>query len=206
MIGPFAKNQEFLVVTAIKASLETVSQYIGKLLPATDPRWVWAQEQGVFSFDDCFTGVPPAGAAHRLRVLIFSPVPDQFALFTANLEDGWSSLAYLSSRDLRTQALTLKFCSDTLAYPARSLTLYEHGRTIRRVHVLREDKWLFYQEGEPIPQEDTSTYGNRLIRTRLSNEQLAKLATRFGVNLETGEELVGPGVIFEQDRERPGPG
>ena len=79
--------------------------------------------------------------------------------------------------------------------------LREGGKLLRHVSLLKEDKWVFYEKGTPLPYEDTSTYKNRLLRTRLKNEQLVSLATGFGVTLETDKKITGPGMLFLEGQE-----
>jgi hypothetical protein len=197
MIGSFAPNQELLVVSAMFAPIRPVCDDLAQVLPIFHT-FPWTAQDGIFSFDDCFTGSPPHGGAHKTRVLAFSPEPERFSLIVVNLQSGWSSLDYRLTRDLGTKSLMLGFCSDSFPYPARFFTLLDRGESIRHVAVRFEDEWSFYEEGSPLPQEDTRTYKNRLIKSRLTNEQIIKLAESFGIPLGVPHKISGPGTLFLQ--------
>jgi hypothetical protein len=128
-------------------------------------------------------------------------MPQEFVLFTTNSQDGWNSLSYRLSEEGKCSALVLEFNTDKTEFPGRSFTWIKNGKDIRHVSARLEDKWLFYQNGAPLPQEDTLPYSKRLIKSRLTNEQLAALATRFGVVLGGSTQLRGKGTLFCQNRE-----
>jgi hypothetical protein len=53
----------------------------------------------------------------------------------------------------------------------------------RQVYVGKEDRrWLFFEKGEPIPEEDTSAYLATRKRDRLNEASVARLLSRLGAS------------------------
>lgn len=197
MINKTFPNQDYLVITAVWAPAKQVYEHLTKRIPENDSSQ-WDMREGVFSADDAFVGEPPPGGVHKKRVVAFSTQPEQFTFFTANLQDGWNSLAFRMTSLLQTKALILRFCADHLEYPARSFSWVVKGKLMRHVSVLFEDKWVFCDQGMPLEQEETSAYKERLIKDRLSNEHLVRLAVSLGVPLKATERPIGAGMLFSQ--------
>ena len=197
MIGRIAPQHESLTLSFLKLPLALVCERLTTMLPEIEDA-VFKKNDGFYYLRDCFIGVPPAGAAHKVRLLALSPAPRKFVLFTANLEDGWSSVAYKLSKEFNTNALILRLSTGDVSCPARSFTWTKGLDVIRHVAVRLEDKWSFFQEGASLSQEDVRPYENRLISSRLTNENLITLAQSLGFPIELESELSGTGTLFVQ--------
>ena len=197
MTNKLKANQDLIVISVIFGEALTIltrlKETIFRISPGT-----WQCKEGAFCFNDCFIGYPPPGGAHKVKLLAFTSRPDSYALFTANLEDGWVSLAYILSESLKTKALTLGFCSDNVTYPARFFNVLNDGKLIRHVSVRLDNKWQYYEKGAILPKENASNYTKRLIKARLTNENLIDLADKFGISLGNLAELSGKGILLAQ--------
>ena len=60
--------------------------------------------------------------------------------------------------------------------------LYADGRE-RLVRVMWDDRWDFYEKGEPMPFEQTERYTERLRRKRLTNDMVLDYAKALGWDL-----------------------
>jgi hypothetical protein len=203
MILPFAPNQDHLVVTCIFAETAMLCDYLhadlGKIAPG-----LWTRQDGEWRLDDCYVGEPQPGARHRKTLLAFSPEPEKYTFLVANTVDGWNSLAYRLGKAIGIDALILGFSSDEIAYPARYFTLLHAGSQERHVGVRFEDRWLFYERGKPLPQEETGAYTKRLIRDRLTNLQLVEIAASKGIEaFRKNGQLSGTGAKFFQKSDSP---
>ncbi|MCR5395036.1 MAG: hypothetical protein K6E86_06565 [Bacteroidales bacterium] len=52
----------------------------------------------------------------------------------------------------------------------------------RVVYALREDRWIFYEEGEPLPFENLDYYKRRMIKERIGNDVIIEYLSKLGVN------------------------
>jgi len=53
----------------------------------------------------------------------------------------------------------------------------------RAVQVAQQDsKWLFFESGEPLIEEDVQLYKTRLKRDRLNEERVSQLLSRLGAS------------------------
>src|SRR4051812_14579221 len=109
MIQELNSNQCLLVVSVIFGEAQPIYDKLDADIREIEASFLWVKQEGTYTFDDCFIGYPPAGAAHKQRVLAFSPQPHAFSLVTANLQDGWNSLARRLASRCKRNALILGF-------------------------------------------------------------------------------------------------
>ncbi len=175
MIAGFAPKHRYLVVTCFDEPFSNVSEFYEKDVKTVSSS-NWLKYAGEFSVNDCYLDIPPPGAAHKVTILVLPLDRGYHALVTANLEDGWSSLAYRTTKALRCRAFVLGFCTDTLQNPARYFDYIECGKSLRHVSVRKDERWEFYQHGDFIKGEDVNWFSHRFIAQRLTNQHLLSLA------------------------------
>jgi hypothetical protein len=198
MTLPFAPLQRLVVVSCLFCERDIVGAFLDRDLPKIE-RGPWCRQQGPWTVDDCYLDVPPPGAAHKKTVLVFSPPSHKYTLLIANLEDGWSSLAFRASRAIGVNALVLGFCVDAFPSPARFFSWIERGDLVRHVSVRLDNRWIFFQKGSPLSPERLEQYNRKRIRDRLTNRQLVELSLSFGViALDRENTLAGVGSKFFQ--------
>lgn len=152
-------------------------------------------------------GVEPI-ERHRLAVhsvkqalkscLSFTNVPTYFLVLPTSsrwtvlwnnswLCDGYDSLCYCLTKN---HGLTTVHWSahdeETTFQPGAAFTHRAYATDAmmeRSVSCSREDdRWLFHQQGAPLPEEDTSAYGARRKRDRLNEAVLLSLLGRLGAH------------------------
>jgi hypothetical protein len=160
----------------------------------------WQNSEGVFQFSEIIQSEPPPGSLHPLDVLIFKPCNKNYIIYTANLQDGWYSLIYRMSAvyGFHVSALTFRFSDDGLEYPARSFAKIVNCKVVREVHAVLDTKWVFFEDGEPVPGEDLSCYKRQRIRDRLTNEQIMAVANAHGVEFPNNAPLREPGALLKR--------
>lgn len=141
----------------------------------------WRLEQGFFCLGNAFFLEPPPGSAHKRKLMILKD--EELLFFSANLFDGWNSLAFRITRRTACRAFVFSLCNDDLIAPARSFFLIDNGKVLRSVSVLKEDKWVFFDQGDVIKGEEEERYNERLIRKRLTNEKILRIAAANGIDL-----------------------
>ena len=63
-----------------------------------------------------------------------------------------------------------------------------------------DDRWDFFQIGQPLPEEDTQLYTARRKRDRLNEEYLLQLLTRLGASPWSESFYALPGRCFVMRR------
>jgi hypothetical protein len=193
---PFSQYQKFLTISAIFGDRQQVLDFIRDDVQRIEPQRDWKVQYGVFGMNDCFLGYPPQGGSHAYRVVVFSPCAAGPLMLSANLQDGWQSLALRVSRDLSLRVVIMRFCDDQFEYPSRGFSVLDSGREGRSVFVNKDERrWNFFESGILLPQETPSIYEKRKVADRLSNEYLTKLAFDLGVPL-TETPIRGPGLLL----------
>ena len=68
----------------------------------------------------------------------------------------------------------------------------------RVVYALRENRWIFYEEGEPLPFENLDYYKRRMIKDRIGNDILIEYLSKLGVNFYDIDENVSQCMTLER--------
>lgn len=68
----------------------------------------------------------------------------------------------------------------------------------RLVYALREDRWIFYEEGEPLPFENLDYYKRRMIKERIGNDVIIEYLSKLGVNFFDIDENVSQCMTLER--------
>jgi hypothetical protein len=199
----FAPNQLELTISVLFGEPDQVLNSLANDVPRVEPQRRWSISRGEFSLDSAFIGSPPPGSAHSLKVVAFSLGEAGPVVMTANIQDGWNSLAFRSTVATGSMALVLTFSSEVgVDYPARGFSVYKAGTEIRAVRAYRDtDNWCFAQSGSPLPSEVTLHHAARLIKNRVMNSHLVDLAVAMGVPLNEGP-LRGYGVLLVENDAR----
>lgn len=58
--------------------------------------------------------------------------------------------------------------------------LMEKGEDKRVVYAMKDPRWIFYQEGNPLPFENLDYYQNRYIKNRLNQAILLEYLEKLG--------------------------
>lgn len=161
-----------------------------------EPQRCWFESRGTYSLADCFLGTPPQGSAHKLRVLAVYLPDARAVILTANLADGWSSLAYRHCIRSGGRALVLRF-SENDEVSGRGFSYYIGPREERSVLAFKDsDGWKFSARGTVLSQENGSQYGSRRTERRVTNDYLMELASGFGVRAFRDAEVSGRGLLL----------
>src|SRR5687768_1616856 len=110
----FAPNQPLISLAVLFGEPAAVMDELSKDVRLVEPQRSWSDEHRMVSLDDAFVGIPLAGAAHKYRVVAFALSIGGPVIHTANIQDGWGSLAYRVSKKLNLRALLLRFSVDDL--------------------------------------------------------------------------------------------
>ena len=62
----------------------------------------------------------------------------------------------------------------------------------------KEDKWVFYEKGNPIDIEDIANYKNKLIKNRLNIMIIDSYIRNLGINIWSIDENVNEFFQFER--------
>ena len=151
-----------------------------------------------------YTRSPLPGGRHPAKVMLFAPrIAPQTSVLFANYEDGWPTLAVCTSMRIPEPVYRFALSTDDDEWPKNLFEILDGGVTRRHVSILKDvDRWVFWQKGEPIAEEDVEEYRNRRIRHRLTREYLVSLATRlhFPIADDGFWESDSEAVYFEEQR------
>jgi len=189
--------------TVFRSGLAEVADAVRRTLDGPEMTVPFAETTGRLDVSRIYVGAPQAGSRHRRRVVLYAPaaVHDSTVMFT-NLADGWHTLAIRVS--LLVDGLAYSFAvSNGDEWPLYRLEVLESGRLVRHVAASRDvDRWEFWQDGEPLPQENVACYERARIKDRVTRTYLVELAAQLGFPIASQYfwESRTEAVYFEESR------
>ncbi|MDR2546826.1 MAG: hypothetical protein LBC96_04850 [Lachnospiraceae bacterium] len=101
---------------------------------------------------------------------IFFSVADNATIMFPNLQDGWNTLFHVIANGLFAKACNMTIMDNSKFTDSSNYLIYSDDSQKRVVYTLKEDRWVFFEQGAPLPFEDTAYYNARQKRERLSKE------------------------------------
>lgn len=71
---------------------------------------------------------------------------------------------------------------DDMVYPYYSFTYSNCKENRRSIVVYKDPKWIFFEQGIPLPFEDLSLYQTRLVKNRLNNAIIIQYLSKLGID------------------------
>lgn len=149
-----------------------------------------------FVVDDYFN--PQSGGSHLPKFCCWScdKYPN-IVFFVSNYEDGLSNLCRLIQKHIHGELLMCSLCNDQ-RFPFNKFYYSDTSFSERIVLSYKEDKWVFYEKGNPIDIEDIANYKNKLIKNRLNIMIIDSYIRNLGINIWSIDENVNEFFQFER--------
>ena len=103
--------------------------------------------------------------------------------FTSNSTDGRYTLCNVLHLKLNCDFVLCRM-SGNIEYPLYEFHYTSASGGSRSIIAYKDPKWVFYENGVPLPFENLSLYKNRLIKTRLNTEIIRSYLLQMGVVME----------------------
>jgi len=132
--------------------------------------------------------VIPSGAHPIWNIALWQPTNTKGTVLFGNLQDGFASVTWILNRtykfELTRIAVDFDIENNEPEYGMHHNFhhLYADGRE-RLVRVMWDDRWDFYEKGEPMPFEQIERYTERLRRKRLTNDMILDYVKAMGWDL-----------------------
>lgn len=115
--------------------------------------------------------------------------------FISNYEDGLINLCRKIRLDLKCSLIMCTMSNEIS--DCKRMFYYISDLEERLIHVYKEDKWIYYEEGTPLAFEEVKTYKKRLIKKRLDNDLIKKYLLEFGVDFSKIDEDINNFMTME---------
>ena len=120
----------------------------------------------------------------------YNPNPARAAFFSVangatimfpNLQDGWITLFNNITNGLNAKACNIKIIDYNKIVDPGAYLWYVENSHRRIVYTLKEDRWVFWQEGCPQSFENTAYYSARQKKDRLNKNILLEYCENLGI-------------------------
>ncbi len=128
---------------------------------------------------------PPHGGAHFPQFSLWQNYhyPNK-VFFISNYEDGLSTLCNVIHRNVKGNLIELSLSNETINRTPYyhfyySSSLFEE----RSIMVYKDDRWIFYEMGNPLIIETLDYYKRRFIKNRLNTAIIEEYLLKMGIDL-----------------------
>lgn len=198
------ESYAFIGFHCISAPLDTVRIAVREQFIQWNRVFPVVESEGKLDLARIYRGEPRSGGAHPGKAMFFDPraAPGRTVMF-ANYEDAWSSLAYCVSQRVPGPVYGFRIGdSAPMRDPMYEFKVLENGKCVRVVYLMKDPRWVFWQEGAPHPAEEPERYKSLRAKNRMSREYLVAVANRLGLAIDNDAfwESDSPAVYFEEQR------
>ena len=143
---------------------------------------------------------PPSGGAHFPQFCIWSNKKyPQKTFLISNYQDGLSSLCNVIHRHVKGNHILCSISNEnSLEYPKYHFHYSNAEFEERDVVAYKEDRWVFYDRGVPLPIENLDFYKNRFIKKRLNAEIIEEYLLKLGIYLWDIDSNVEECIVYKR--------
>jgi hypothetical protein len=139
----------------------------------------------------------------KKRAIALEPcLNEKMTFFVANIQDGWHTLIYSVCKHFKLRCFELSISNDTIDYPSNKIVCYDNGVNIRSIRAIMADdnKWEFYQKGDPLAFENLENYKKRRIKDRLNRAIIIQYLARLNIDLNSNDFWISekPTLLIEE--------
>jgi hypothetical protein len=174
----------YLVFNCIEGRLEKVFEEFQQIIDKFDETWIFNRAD--LNIEQIYFPAPPHGGAQYIEFVLWEPaIQKGSTICMVNSRCGWAHFIRKYSQYYKRPCQHIAFSNQYDDYPAFFFYYHEHGKRQRIIQALKDDpKWVFYQEGEPLPFENLSHYKKRRIRDRLTRDIIIEYSKMLGWDIE----------------------
>lgn len=148
---------------------------------------------------------PDADLGHVLKLeYAYNPNPQKAVFYAvdssncvmfSNMQDGWNSLVYNIVDLINCEAFFVQFMDEKkLLNPGNYFQYFSKGAR-RTVYAIKENRWVFYEEGPPRDFECTEYYRRAIKKKRLNKDIILEYCTKAGI-IKNGVMTVNEDLCF----------
>ena len=170
----------FLSFSVFKASFEEVQTILNQYV--SDKNFDKEEYSDNFSILDFAN--PPEGGAH---LPIFSLVEfDSYSniiFFFSNYSDGLTNLVNYVRDKISSKLIEVTFSFD-IEHPLYKYQVVKDNGEKRKIQLLKDTKWEFFESGNALGYETLELYQNRTTKKRFSNEDIQNYLLQEGIDIK----------------------
>lgn len=137
---------------------------------------------------------PKSGGSHFPKFSCWqNKIYNNKVFFISNYEDGLANVCRNIQKHLRCNAIMCALSNET-ENPFFKFHYFNSNLQERLLQAYKEDKWVFYEEGTPLPFENLDYYKNRLIKNRLNNSIIKEYLLKTGVDFCLMDSQITNGI------------
>ncbi|NTE00364.1 hypothetical protein G6M24_24820 [Agrobacterium tumefaciens] len=177
----FIENFEVFGFTCFRATINEIEEVLQSKFGA-NAKYMMKKKSFLF---DLYLKRPPKGGAHLIKAYFFVPSSNSsMVVMVTNYNDEWQTLANYIVNELKLDAFSFHMTSDMNISDARnSFTHWANGNKARVVYAMKDPKWIFYEEGDPLWLENIEFYKRKIIKDRLNHNILISYCQELNLNI-----------------------
>jgi len=143
--------------------------------------------------------IPKQGGAHFPKVVFFNPKQTDIVVQYSNYYDGLVTLSNYLSDNLKMPFYRFELSNPEELDKKFSFAKYDGYEILRVMYAMQDPKWVFFEQGEVLPFENTANYEEKWIKDRLNKEIIIEYCSRLGFDITNNNfwESAKPALFYE---------
>lgn len=101
---------------------------------------------------------------------------------SSNKTDGLFSGCCSFQEAIKCDCIMCTMSTSRCSYPKNSFEYIHSNGDIRIIMALKEDRWTFFQQGEPLPFENLEYYNSKRIKDRINFDIIKEYLLKLGID------------------------
>ena len=139
---------------------------------------------------------PEIGATLEQFTWWSSELYPNIVFLSSNQGDGLYSGCYNLRERLKCESINCVVATKNCPYPKMSFYYTNLDGEERVVMALKEDRWTFFQQGEPLPFENLDYYNNKRIKDKINFEIIKEYLLKLGIDFYKMDSSVNNSTTF----------
>jgi hypothetical protein len=183
----------------ISSSFDEVKEF---LIKKTKDNSLYEVILGIHSLNDFFGAEEQSPQIYnnfgRLKALLFRSQSAEGVVMISNVIDGWESLCFQISKTIGANVYIFRLDCSGSSDMMNEFSLLVDGKSVRTVYAIKDPKWKFFENGDPLWFEDLGYYKKRIISERINRQILSEYCKSLGLNIDDDIfwRLEGESLLF----------
>lgn len=140
--------------------------------------------------------INPEKGGVKPKLFLGSRENQTYSVLFSNLSDGWQTACHVLSKYTSCKFIMVRLSGNT-KNPVFTYVIGNNGNPERVVQLLKEGKWMFYQDGNPCAYERLAFYDEKIKSKRLTNELITDYLSVEGVDIKDIYEHEWEGIVLK---------
>jgi hypothetical protein len=197
-------SRNFYQFGVLRADVDTVLQSIlNRFQKYQVPGQIQVTKNSYGPADLCESNDKGVFDLSNSEIKVISSKGKNYSIYKSSLQDGWYSMFYGISKDLKCDSIWIRSSYKEVpkSQYVQNFEIYKNGQQIRLVNLYWDRKWIFYEKGDALDNENKINYIKKDFKDRLHRHDLVEIMNEIFPDLKMESDSPGFSLTIRRDLE-----